>query len=341
MGNWLTRLLGRQDGAPQRRAQASSPAAPVAAASPESQDSIQRWQPPEDIDALFFESLLGVVTNNDTAALQHAKAILDMLERQLQGNAAGTDLIPRVPSVIPQLLQSLRDENISGGELSQEIARDVTLVGEVLRQANSSYYNLREPVASIENAVLILGKNTLRLLIAKAAFRPIINIQSGHFTRIAAPYLWDQSDKCALACRLLAPSERVDPFAASLAGLMQNVGMIIAFRLADLVHDGSAVSASEHFRRAFVQYARQLSVQTAVQWELPPAVVQVLEQLCATDPAVPRSALAGVVFASDQLSKLRILINQGHLLNQGAEMTADLPQRALQCLKQLNETATP
>lgn len=334
MSSWLTRLLGLAENKPIAAPAVIEAQLPDAAAQ---QDSLAHWQPPAEIDILFFQSLIGNATNPDTAALQAAKTILNALERQLHGSAAGTDLIPRVPSVIPHLLQSLRNENISGSELSQEISRDVALVGEVLRQANSSYYNLREPVTSIENALLVLGKNTLRLLIAKAAFRPVINIQSGHFTRIAAPYLWDQSDKCAFACRVLAQAERVDPFTVFLAGLMQNVGLIIAFRLADLVHDGSVLSASEHFRRAFLFYARQLSVQTAAQWDLPPAVRRVLEELCATDPEAKKSALAGVVAASDQLSKLRILINQGHLPDGGAQLCAGLPERAAQCLRQMNE----
>jgi HD-like signal output (HDOD) protein len=184
-----------------------------------------------------------------------------------------------------------------------------------------------------------LGKNTLRLLIAKAAFRPVINVQSGRLTHIAAPYLWDQSDKCSFACRLLAQREQVDPFGAFLAGLMQNVGMIIALRIIDQVYEGGALPASDQFRISFMQYARRLSALTATSWDLPEAIQQVLQELWIADPKQEKSPLANVVFASDQLSKLRILINQGHLADQGAHFTAALPEDALDCLQKMNETA--
>ncbi len=335
MDSWIRRLFGnKQDGGatskkmpvPQTQAQDAGQA-----------DGIGAWLLPKQIDTLFFESLIGNSLSTDAAAQQFPKPLHDALERQLRSGAENTDLIPRMPTVIPHLLQSLRDENISNQALSKEIARDITLVGEVLRQANSSFYNLREPVTSIESALLVLGKNTLRLLIAKAAFRPVINIQAGPFTRIVAPYLWDQSDKCASACRILAHLERVDPFATFLAGLMQNVGMIVAFRLVDKVHEGWILPGSEQFRVEFLHYARRLSAQTATLWELPPIVCQILDELCAASHQQPRSTLAGVVYASDQLSKLRILINQGHLQDAGTELTAVLPERALQCLRQLNE----
>jgi HD-like signal output (HDOD) protein len=338
MASWVKRLLGfaevNSDGQEQASLQARAPAPAV------QHDSVVAWNLPEQIDTLFFQSLVGTALSTDAATQPVARAVHEAFERQLRGGAAGNDLIPRVPTVIPHLLQSLRNENISGAALSQEIARDITLVSDVLRQANSSFYNLRTPVTSIEHALLVIGKNSLRLLIAKAAFRPVINIQSGRFTRVVAPYLWDQSDKCAFACRILAQAERTDPFAAFLAGLMQNVGMIVAFRLVDQVHEGGSLPATEQFRYEFLHYARRLSAQTAAQWDLPQAVRQILDELGEPLNNTPRSMLAGVVHASDQLSKLRILINQGHLPDDGAQLIAALPQGAAHCLRQLNEAAS-
>lgn len=339
MGNWVRRLLRLSSGqAEADRVQTQRMAAPLAATNlPPVPNGIAAWCLPTEIDALFFDSLSGNLHARDAGNPHAEKVVLDALERHSQSRSNSADLIPRVPTVIPHLLQSLRDENISGRELAKEITRDITLVSEVLRQANSSFYNQREPVTSIEHALLVLGKNTLRLLIAKAAFRPLIHSQSGRFTRIAAPYLWDQSDKGAFACRILAQQENVDPFTAFLAGLMQNVGMILAFRLADQTYDGAALPTAEHFRRQFLRHARRLSALTAAQWDLPPAIRQVLDALDTPEAGHPNATLVQVVHAGDQLSKLRILINQGHLPDQGATLTSGLPPLALDCLQQMNQ----
>ena len=109
------------------------------------------------------------------------------------------DLVPRVPAVIPQLLRSLRDDSMSGADLSRQLAQDVVLVAEVIREANSPYYRPAAPIKTIEGAVMLLGQNGMRMLLARVAFRPIISSQSGPFALQAAPLVWRQSEACALA----------------------------------------------------------------------------------------------------------------------------------------------
>jgi hypothetical protein len=113
--------------------------------------------------------------------------------------------VPRVPEVIPQLLRSLGDEDVSAAELSRQVAQDVVLVAEVIREANSAYYQPITPVKTVEAAIMMLGQNGLRMLLARVAFRPVINMQADGFARRAAPHVWSQSEKCALAASLLAP----------------------------------------------------------------------------------------------------------------------------------------
>ena len=126
------------------------------------------------------------------------------------------------------------------------MAQDVVLVAEVIREANSAYYRPMSPVKTVEAAIMMLGQNGLRMLLARIAFRPLISMQADGFARQAAPQVWNQSEKCALAASLMAPGLSAGVFEAYLAGLMQNVGLVVAFRLADRVcQDGKVPGSSE------------------------------------------------------------------------------------------------
>lgn len=339
MINWMMRLLNGPDErtrAPRRLpATRTSAAAPIAVAQPE--DDLEAWQPQIDIDRMFFHCLAGNGVDAGQSMQHIEKAILDALDKLIHSEQSGAELIPRVPSVMTQVLQSLRNENISGMELSAEIVHDVVLVGEVIRQANSSFYQPRAPITSLENAVMVLGKNGLRMLIAKTAFRPLIYIQSGRHAKRAAPLLWDQSEKCAQACRMLAAQKQADPFTAFLAGLMQNIGMIVAFRLADQIYDGRRLPVSDAFCWKFNSYARILSHQVAQRWNMPDAVIGVLSDLRNVHAAESLSGIADVVYISDQLSKLRMLIDQHAIAEDDERIAADMPDGLAQCLRQLKE----
>src|SRR6218665_987710 len=72
------------------------------------------------------------------------------------------DLLPRAAGLIPQLLNSLRDEGQSAGVLAQRVARDPNLVAEVTRLANSLAFRGHDPVTELADAVRRVGTGGLR-----------------------------------------------------------------------------------------------------------------------------------------------------------------------------------
>ena len=225
------------------------------------------------------------------------KLILDEFARLVEAPQSGADLVPRVPAVIPQLLRSLRDDTVSGAELSRQLAQDVVLVAEVIREANSPYYRPAAPVKTIEGAIMLLGQNGMRMLLARVAFRPIISMQTGHFAHQVAPQVWRQSEACALAASMLAPAMRANPFEAYLAGLLHHVGLIVAFRLIDQIYTGDALPQSDQFCAALLSNARLLSARIAALWDFPVTVSGAIEQ--AGQPDAP--PLAQVLALADRI----------------------------------------
>ncbi len=335
MHKWINRLLGIPQAQPGLPSVPASSALPVGNLHPVCAAPGALPHANIDIDAIFYRWLIGSSGTPSKGAGAQEQTILQALDTLSKSKLAGANLVPRVPAIIPQLLKSLRDENVSAADLSRQIAHDVVLIAEVIREANSPYYHPAKPIANLENAVMVLGQNGLRLLIARAAFRPIINLQSGRFTSRAAPHIWAQSEKCADTCSRLAVAMKVEPFEAFLAGLIQNVGLIVAFRLIDRLCDGHALPGSELFCRSLSAHARMLSALIGQQWDFPHDVVIAIEDMSWGLPAVDKAPLHQVLSSSDRVSKIRMLVDN-KLLGQDEESVLNgLSAAALQCFNQL------
>ncbi len=72
---------------------------------------------------------------------------------------------PSNKMAIIQLLAQLSDPRINSATLENLIMQDVTLSFRVLRYINSARYNLQREIESIQQAVLMLGLDTLRQLV--------------------------------------------------------------------------------------------------------------------------------------------------------------------------------
>ena len=297
---WIGKLLNGGDGK-------NKPAPAAAAASPE----VAR-QPAgiTEIDAIYYRWLAAAGATQ--ASKQAEQQILDELTRLASEPIAGAALIPRIPAIIPQLMRTLQDENMSAAELSRQLAQDVLLVAEVYREANRpcyhSRYNASPSINNMEGAIMLLGQNGMRMLLARVAFRPIVSMQSGGLTIRTAPLIWRQSEKCALAANLVAPALQANAFDAYLAGLMANVGLVVAFRLIDQMHAPDAFPQSDAFIAQVFAQARILSVRIAELWEFPESVTRAIGHAAADADADPQ---AQALALGERLSKLRMLVDTG------------------------------
>jgi len=328
MKNWFARWFGgaRQEtrGAPQAPAATPPPVPPS--------DAPATGAAHADVDTVFFRWLAGAAGGDAPEATE--RLILDELARLADVPARAAQLVPRVPAVIPALLRSLRDKSVSNADFSRMVAQDMVLVAEVVREANSPYYRPPSPVRNIEGALMLLGQNGLRMLLARVAFRPVISMQSGRFARLVAPQVWTQSEQCALAAATLAPHAGANPFEAYLAGLIQNVGLIVAFRLIDQVYNEDVLPRSNAFCAALLTQARRLAHGIALEWEFPAGVAQAIVDAGRHGANAP-GALAAVLSTADALAKLRLLVDAGELAPDAPLVAAVVTPRLRPCFDNL------
>jgi HD-like signal output (HDOD) protein len=157
-------------------------------------------------------------------------------------------------------------------------------------------------------------------------------MQSDGFSRRVAPQIWSQSEKCALAASLMAPGLTAGVFEAYLAGLMQNVGLVVAFRLADRVCENGKVPVSGEFGVSLLAHSRQLSAEIAKHWEFPHDVADAIAQ--ASDPG--ESSLALALSQGDRIAKLRLLLDGAILSEDDALVAEGLDSFQRRCLGKLS-----
>ena len=318
---FFSRLVGGSDSG-------ANQAAAAAASAQEQEKQAERIS--HDIDAAYYHWLTG--SAGFAAPAEVETAILDQVRALAARPGDAAELVPRVPEVIPKLLQSLAEEDVSASELSRLVVQDVVLVAEVIREANSAYYRPMTQVKTVEAAIMMLGQNGLRMLLARVAFRPVIKMQSEGFSRRVAPHVWGQSERCALAASLVAPGLTAGVFEAYLAGLMQNVGLIVAFRLADRVCQNGSVPGSTDFGIELLACGRQMSAGIARHWEFPQEVTDAIAQ--AGVPDCPH--LAQALYQGDRIAKLRLLLDAGVVAEDDALVTDGLDSFQRRCLGKLS-----
>jgi len=254
--------------------------------------------------------------------------VLDALAAIVGSQQSGAALVRRMPGLIPQLLQSLRSDTFSGAALSRTISSDVVLVAAVVRMANTAYQGTANSIASVEHAVMLIGQEGLRQLITSVAFRPIIDMQSGHYTRNLAPRLWEHAERCAAANRALAEELGIEPFEAFLAGLVQNVGMIVALRIMDQVAKNDPSLGSELFCAQLVRDARALTCSIGREWSFPENVTRALAEQEGVQKGAQLSPLGQLLTLTDYLDKVRELVQHGRLGHADPALFAGLPEYA-------------
>ena len=134
--------------------------------------------------------------------------------------------------MLPKVLSASNDDSFSRRDLAALIARDPSLVGNLLKIANSSFYRVTpEPVESVDRAVVLLGTDGIRSLVTAALMQPIFRIGGADFPRFP-DIAWEHTFRAANASvpyHFLV--EKSDPAAAELLSLVMGLASIVVFRV--------------------------------------------------------------------------------------------------------------
>ena len=136
---------------------------------------------------------------------------------------AQPDALPVIPRVMQELIASFNDEAVAAGTIAQHISSDQVVSAKLLQLANSPYYQVSKTVATVPDAVAMLGFVNIRTLVIsiglKGSFKPIPGLDSRQF--------WRHSVHTAVASRHLARALGLDADLAFTVGLMHAIGQLV------------------------------------------------------------------------------------------------------------------
>ncbi len=249
----------------------------------------------------FYRSVFGVADSLEEISEQQNQ-IASRVEMELKLKDYRGKAVPRLPSVIPRLLRSLRDPDASAVDYVKIINKDPAMSAAVLRLANSAYFNpAGKRIDGIDTAVVKLGIDGLRSVLSAAVMQPIIQRRSPYFSRFGGK-LWRHSLDCAVACEILAKRRGLEPYKAYLLGLSHDIGKITVF--CELCRqfrsrEGQAEPSYGAFSPLMKSFSAKLSSWVAKDWELPEEVIVALQEQVTIDHDSEVSAYGHLLFQAN------------------------------------------
>ena len=191
-----------------------------------------------------------------------------------------TGLLPSPKGVALAVMQLAQDERTSNASLARTIQADPALSGRLVKAANAARFAGRRPVASVADAVVLLGMATVRNL--ALGFSLISDYRNGRCENFDYDHFWSRSLVTAIAMQAIITHTRVaNPEEIFLIGLVSRVGCLA---LATVYPEEYSAVLGEHGnggltslvpleRRRFATDHNELSVALMNDWGLPAALV--------------------------------------------------------------------
>ena len=178
-----------------------------------------------------------------------------------------------IPIVVQELMAALGASDVDIDDLARKISRDQALFATVLRVANSSFYGFSRKISSMHEAVLVMGLAGVRSLVLSAGLVHALGRDRRGAHRVE---YWQRSFRVASYAKVIAGRLKQSPEAGFAAGLLHNIGQIIAEIclperyaevLAKVEADGSDLIATEEEMLGF--HHGTLGAEVARRWNFP------------------------------------------------------------------------
>lgn len=136
------------------------------------------------------------------------------------------DNLPALPAVAFQVYEQTRRENVAVPQIAKTLERDPVFTAKLLKMVNSALFALPNKIASVPQAIVILGLRTVKVM----ALFTIVNKMGENIDKdFDYEKYWRRSLTTAVSSRLLA--EKYDQAVADeafVAGLLADLGILAA-----------------------------------------------------------------------------------------------------------------
>lgn len=241
---------------------------------------------------------------------------------------ANSQHIPAIPKVVQELIATFDQADVNVDAIADRIAMDQSLSAKVLRLANTPAYGGNRRIASVRDAVMILGFNAVRTLVLACGFLQAFKAPVSFDLR----RFWLDTFRTATTCKWLAKFARTDPEVAFTAGLLHDIGsLLIHLSYPETIRplDEAAYSGRKRLTLEASLFGFNYcdaGAALAQQWRFPDSIVQALKYQETPELAQPASTLAEIIHIAQFVLRQ---IDAGTNLAEIADALPDLPTQSL------------
>ena len=152
--------------------------------------------------------------------------------------------LPSLSLIVTELIASFNSKNIDTAYLVRKIEQDQSLAARVLRVANSAFFELPHRVGAVNEAVTVLGFNTVRSLALTAGiFNLFTNVTEDRFDRLA---FWQHAIGTGVCAKVLTARLGGDQQSAYTAGLLHDIGKLVLYAYFQEVFNEILARSTKH-----------------------------------------------------------------------------------------------
>ncbi len=219
-----------------------------------------------------------------------------------------THKLPTIPKVVQELIDSFSNEDIDIDTIAKKIAQDQVITAKVLRLANSAHFGASRQIGSVQEAVVVLGFNTVRTLVVASGITGAFVATPG-FDRKA---FWKHSLAIATISKWLAKQAKINGEVAFTCGMVHNIGEMlihivapeIAVKIDKFVESGGDRVALEDNNIGF-DYV-MVGEELARRWNFPVEIQQAVKFQNTADAQDPSNKLTAVLSLAKLIATLQV-----------------------------------
>lgn len=230
---------------------------------------------------------------------------------------AGTLLT--LPDICLQLKRIINDPDSSVADLTKLIAKDPALTARLLKIVNSSLYYFPRKIASVSQAITLIGTKQLFSLALATSAAAIIRTAGGGYLELKS--LWKHSVYSAILTQMICPKKVNNGESLFVAGLLCNIGFLAVVKYdPDIAMNAIGQQVSNQFpwqreREVLGFTMAEVSGALLHEWKLPEEIVEPVRLQHQLDNSQPYYHSCCALHIATRLSSEILIEELGHTLN--------------------------
>ena len=277
----------------------------------------------------FIESETIAVEKLETGGFFTCRLILDMRSWQCRIEPAGFDKlsadadikIPEpgeisrsitnlqpIPQVALKILRMLNEEFYEVHNITDEIRKDQVISARALQLCNSVMFARRKKIASLDHALVLLGKQLLLKFVISASLNNFFNQAGSGYSLCKGGLYHHAVGTAVIAEKIAVLTGKVEPAVAYTGGLLHDIGKVVLDQFIhtgfplfyrELTEKGSHLSEVE--KRVLGTDHTETGAELAQNWSFPESLIETIRHHHRPENAKRYPELVNIVYLADLL----------------------------------------